>query len=166
MAKDPNLKEVWKTGFGKEWGSLAQGDKRTAAIGINTLQVLRPDQLLLIPNDRVVTYANITVDYRPQKEDPNRVRITAGGNLIIYPGKLTTRTAHHQNVRPIYLHTKESPLFLLRAPKPSDLRGCVGKTLAGYKHGRPLPVLPRIRSRLPSGLPLNGVPHGGVPSQQ
>ena len=41
----------------------------------------------------MVTYANIVVDYRPQKEDPNRVRITAGGNLIVYPGELTTRTA-------------------------------------------------------------------------
>ena len=46
-----------------------------------------------IPNYRVVTYANIFVDYLPQKEDPNRVRITSGGNLIIYPGELTTRTA-------------------------------------------------------------------------
>ena len=47
----------------------------------------------MIPNDRVVTYSNIVVDYHPQKEYPNRVRITAGGNLIIYPGELTTRTA-------------------------------------------------------------------------
>ena len=39
-------------------------------------------------------YANIVVDYRPQKEDPNRIRITAGGNLIIYPGGLTTRTEY------------------------------------------------------------------------
>ena len=45
-----------------------------------------------IPKDRVVTYARIVVDYRPQKADPNRVRITAGGNLIQYPGELTTRT--------------------------------------------------------------------------
>ena len=74
-------------------------------------------------------------------------------------------TAHHQNVRPFYLYTKESPLFLPRAPNPSDLIGCVGKTLAGYKHGRPLTVLPRSISRLPRGLPLNGVPCGGVPSQ-
>ena len=71
--------------------------------------------------------------------------------------------SHHQNVRPIYLHTKESPLLLPRAHKPSDLRGCVGKTLAGYKRGRPLPVLPRIRSRLPHGT--QEVPRGGVPSQ-
>ena len=49
--------------------------------------------MLLIPNDRVVTYANIVVDYRPQKDDLNHVRITAGGNLIIYPGELTTRAA-------------------------------------------------------------------------
>ena len=69
---------------------------------------------------------------------------------------------NHQNFRPIYLYTKELPLFLPRAPKPSDLRGCVGKTLAGYKHGRPLPVLPRSRSRRPCGISVNGVPRGGV----
>ena len=33
------------------------------------------------------------VDYRPEKEDPNRVRITAGQNLMRYPGELTTRAA-------------------------------------------------------------------------
>jgi hypothetical protein len=27
---------------------------------------------------------NPVVDYRPQKEDPYRIRITAGGNLINY----------------------------------------------------------------------------------
>ena len=82
-----------------------------------------------------------------------------------YPSKHHS-TAHHQNVKSIYLHTKESPLLLPRALKPSDLRGCVGKTLAGYKHGRPLPVLPRNISRLPQGLSLNGVPGGGVPIPQ
>ena len=39
------------------------------------------------------TYARVVVDFFPQKEDPNRVRITAGGNLIKYSGELTTRTA-------------------------------------------------------------------------
>ena len=67
LAKDPDLKEVWKTGFGKEWVNLAQGDKRTGTIGTNTFKIIRPDQVLLITNDRVVTYANIIVDYRPQK---------------------------------------------------------------------------------------------------
>ena len=35
----------------------------------------------------------MVVDYRPHKPDPNRVRITAWGNLIKYPGELTMRTA-------------------------------------------------------------------------
>ena len=51
------------------------------------------DEIKTIPRDQVVTYARIVVDYRPQKKDPNRVRITAGGNLIKYPFELTTRTA-------------------------------------------------------------------------
>ena len=38
---------------------------------------------------RVVTYARIVVDYRPQKADPNRVSITGRRNLIQYPGELT-----------------------------------------------------------------------------
>ena len=37
-------------------------------------------------------YARVVIDHRPQKEDPNRVRITVGGNLINYPFELTTRT--------------------------------------------------------------------------
>ena len=51
------------------------------------------DEIAYIPKDRVVTYARVVIDFRPQKEDPNRVRITAGDNLIKYPGELTTRTA-------------------------------------------------------------------------
>ena len=83
MSKNPELREVWETGFGKEWGSLSQGDMITGAKVIDTFKILRPEQVLLIPNDCVVTYKNTVVDYRPQKDDPNCVRITAGGNLII-----------------------------------------------------------------------------------
>ena len=39
------------------------------------------------------TYANPVVDHCPQKEDPNRIRITAGGNLIDCDGKLSVPTA-------------------------------------------------------------------------
>ena len=46
-----------------------------------------------ILREQTVTYGRIVIDYRPQKQDPNRARITAGGNLIKYPDELTTRTA-------------------------------------------------------------------------
>ena len=39
------------------------------------------------------TYARVVLDYRPQKADPNRIRITAGGNLIQYDDELSVRTA-------------------------------------------------------------------------
>ena len=113
----------------------------------------RPMEMRYFYSCEQVRRGNFSVQYHPGLEF-----------LGDYPSKHHI-TVHHQNFRPIYLHTKEPPFFLPRAPKPSDLRGCVGKTLAGYKHGRPLPVLPRIRTRLTRGTPLNGVPHGGVPIQ-
>jgi hypothetical protein len=93
LAKDPLLRDTWTTAFGKEFGNLAQGDKHTKTQGTDSIFILPHEKIKQIPSDRVVTYANIVVDYRPQKSNPNRVRITAGGNLIDYPGELTTRTA-------------------------------------------------------------------------
>jgi hypothetical protein len=43
---------------------------------------------------QTVTYARVIVDFRPQKVGPHRIRITARGNLITYPGELSTRTAN------------------------------------------------------------------------
>ena len=73
-----------------ELGRIAQGYKDT--LGTNTVKFMNLDEIANIPSDPTVTYARIVVDYRPQKTDPNRVRITAGGNLINYPYELTTRT--------------------------------------------------------------------------
>jgi hypothetical protein len=39
-------------------------------------------------------YTRVVIDHRPQKEDPNRVCITVGGNLINYPFERTTRTTN------------------------------------------------------------------------
>ena len=75
----------------KELGRLAQGYGETE--GTNTVFFMTHEEIKRIPKDRTVTYTRIVVDYRPQKDDPNRVRITVGGNLIEYPGELTTRTA-------------------------------------------------------------------------
>ena len=72
---------------------MAQGDKRTSTLGTDSIFVMSHDKIGHIPEDRTVTYARVVVDFCPQKKDPNRVRITAGGNLINYPHKLTTRTA-------------------------------------------------------------------------
>jgi hypothetical protein len=75
----------------KELGRLANGWEGEE--GTETIESMSIDEIKQIPKDRTVTYARIVVDYRPQKKDPNRVRITVGGNLIDYPGELATRTA-------------------------------------------------------------------------
>ena len=90
---DPEIRHTWRNGLGKEFGNMAQGDDRTGTPGMNAIFVLTLDEIARIPKHKTVTYARLVVDFRPQKADPNRVRMTAGGNLISYAGELTTRTA-------------------------------------------------------------------------
>ncbi len=42
---------------------------------------------------RKFTYGNLVVDYQLQKEDPHRIRITAGDNLITYASSPSIQTA-------------------------------------------------------------------------
>ena len=93
LINDPLLRDVWSKAMCKELGRLCQGYGDTE--GTSTMQFLDKEEISNIPRDRVVTYARIVVDYRQQKKDPNRVRITAGGNLLKgqYEGELTTRTS-------------------------------------------------------------------------
>ena len=93
LMKDPVTAETWQTAFGKDFGGMCQGDDKTGTVGTDAMFVMTPQDVANMPADRFATYANIVVDFRPQKEDPHRIRITAGGNLINHPGELTTRTA-------------------------------------------------------------------------
>ena len=84
------------TAFGKEFWGMAQGNNKTGQKGTSSIFVINFIEIALIPGDHIVTYTGIIVDHRPQKEDPNRIRMVAGVNLIkgCYPGELTTRTAN------------------------------------------------------------------------
>jgi hypothetical protein len=93
LMKDPVTQETWMTAFGNDFGGMSQGDNKTGQVGTNAMFVMDPKDIPNIPADRTVTYANLVVDFRPQKEDPHRIHITAGGNLINYPGKSTMQTA-------------------------------------------------------------------------
>jgi hypothetical protein len=93
MMNDADTMEIWQTAFGKDFGGMAQGDNKTGQKGTNAIFVMTHAEILLIPADRTIMYARVVVDFRPQKADPHRIRITAGVNLIHYPGELTTCTA-------------------------------------------------------------------------
>jgi len=87
---DADIGNLWQTAFGKEFGGLAQGDTKTKTIGTNAIFVMTHNDIKNYKGK--YTYARVCLDHRPQKEDPYRIRVTAGGNLIKYIGKLPVRT--------------------------------------------------------------------------
>eukprot|EP00804_Cyclotella_cryptica_P018372 CCRYP_015481-RA/>CCRYP_015481-RA protein AED:0.17 eAED:0.17 QI:0/0/0/1/1/1/2/0/862 len=107
LANDPLMENVWTQAMCKELGRLAQG--WDGSTGTDTIFFMSHNEIKNIPKDRTVTYARIVVDYRPQKDDPNRVRITVGGNLINYPGELTTRTADLTTAKILWNSTISTP---------------------------------------------------------
>ena len=86
LADNPETREVWTTASGTEWVNLAQVDRRTGTKEKNSLFVLDHIEIKKTPTNRAVTYTNIVLYYRPQKTDPNRVRITSDGNIMDHPG--------------------------------------------------------------------------------
>ena len=69
LIQDPLTRAVWERVMCYELGRLSQGyltEKCT-----NTAHYLTHDKIRTIPTDRVVTYAQIVVNYRPQKVDSN-----------------------------------------------------------------------------------------------
>jgi hypothetical protein len=89
LIKDEKTKHLWTRSFANELGRLAQGvaDRHK---GTNTIFFIGHDA---VPKDRKVTYGRIVVSIRPQKTEVERTRLTVGGNLIDYPGEVSTRTA-------------------------------------------------------------------------
>ncbi len=90
---NPDTAEVWMTAFGKDSAGMSQGDNKTGQKGTNAMFVMSLQDIPQFPKDCVVPYARVVINHHPQKTDPNCIRITAGGNLINYPGELTTRMA-------------------------------------------------------------------------
>ena len=94
LMNDPETAEVWQTAFGKDFGGMAQGGDKTGQKGTNSVFVMTHKEIDIAKNaGQKWTYARIVVNYRPQKEDPNSIRITVGGNRITYKGNTSTRTA-------------------------------------------------------------------------
>ena len=96
LARDsnPEIRETWQIVFGKEIGRMAQSDDNTKTKGKSCIFVMNHVQIPKIhAKGKPPTYACIVVNFRLLKSVRNRVRITAGGNLVKLPRELTTRTA-------------------------------------------------------------------------
>ena len=91
LLKDPKHAKVWAHSAANEFGRLAQG-VGTRIKGTNTIHFIRKNQ---VPQDRAkdVTYGSFSCDFKPNKEEKERTRLTAGGDRINYPGDTGTPTA-------------------------------------------------------------------------
>eukprot|EP00804_Cyclotella_cryptica_P016130 CCRYP_004246-RA/>CCRYP_004246-RA protein AED:0.35 eAED:0.35 QI:0/0/0/0.75/1/1/4/0/1339 len=91
-------RQIWSKSYANELGRLCQGvgtnDSGThqRVQGTDTFYVIDYDD---IPSNRrsEITYSKVVCKVRPEKSDPDRTRITIGGNCICYPGDVGTRTA-------------------------------------------------------------------------
>jgi hypothetical protein len=111
LMHDPATSRVWQAAFGKDFGGMAQGNEKTGQKGTNTIFSMTHNEIKRIPSDRTVTYARVVVDFFPQKADPHQIQITAGGNLINYPGKLQCKPpiSPYQNLCGIAYKAQKAP---------------------------------------------------------
>ena len=82
--------ELWQGGAYKELARLAQGCKKRGLNGTNTTHFIDHRTK---PSHKKATYARIVSEYRAQKADPYRIRITVGGDQIHYAGETFTPNA-------------------------------------------------------------------------
>jgi hypothetical protein len=73
LMNDPATADTWMMVFGKDFGGMSQGDNKTGQRGTNAMFVMLPSDVPNIPKDRVITYAWVVVNHRPQKADPNQI---------------------------------------------------------------------------------------------
>ena len=73
---------------------MTQGDEKAGQKGTNSMFVMNQAKIQQTYTDKkTFTYTKIVLDFRPQKDDPHCIHITAGGNLIKCKGDMSTRTA-------------------------------------------------------------------------
>jgi hypothetical protein len=88
LMKDPRLQPLWTRGFGNECGRLFQGIRDIPGTDTCFFTTLKN-----IPEGRKITYGKIVCDYKPHKQEKERVRLTVGGDRLDYSGDIATSTA-------------------------------------------------------------------------
>jgi hypothetical protein len=95
LIKGPN-KARWQEANRNEIGRLTDGRIGNNVVGSNAMKFIAYSAL---PPGSKPTYCRVVANYRPQKADPFRIRYTAGGDRIDYPGITTTPGAELTTVK-------------------------------------------------------------------
>ena len=106
LMKIDKYRDTWSTSLANEIGRLAQGIRDIP--GTNTIHFIWKAET---PKDRWrdITYGRIIVAYRLQKSEPNRSRLTVGGDRINYPYEVSTPTADLPTIKILWNSVLSTP---------------------------------------------------------
>jgi hypothetical protein len=105
LITDPLTKHDWQRSAANKFGRLAQGIGGRVK-GTDTIRFIKRNE---IPADQKPTYPRFVCEIKPHKVEVNRTRLTLGGNLIDYPGDVSTRTADMDTIKIILNSTVSTP---------------------------------------------------------
>jgi hypothetical protein len=88
LIKDAILGPLFEIGLSNELGRICQGIRNID--GTNTAFFI---DLHSIPKDRKITYGKLVCDFKPNKTENHRVRLTVGCDSLDYSGDTATSTA-------------------------------------------------------------------------
>jgi hypothetical protein len=137
LMKDPIFGPLFEIGLSNELGRIFQ-DIRDVA-GTNTAFFI---DLNNIPKDRRITYGKLVFDFKPNKTEKHRVRLTVGGDRLDYSGDTATSTADITTFKILInstLSTTEPKMMMMDIKK--------------YYLGTPLPTYEYMR------IPITILPH-------
>ncbi len=98
LRRDPHYKTTWDTSYANKLGQLCQGIGSVSAptsqrvVGTNTCYII-DNQDTPSHKRKEICHTMVICEVHPEKDDPDRTRITIGGNRICYPGNVGTNTA-------------------------------------------------------------------------
>ena len=87
LLKGPT-KNIWERALTNELGRLAQGINNIE--GNDVVDFIHHHE---VPQDKIVTYANMVCDIRPLKTEKFRVQLTVGGDRLQYPDDTASSAA-------------------------------------------------------------------------
>jgi len=115
LRRHPKYKKIWDRSYANEIGRLCQGVGRHPtkpnAQRIAGTNCMHPIKFSNIPRDRIsdVAHTRVVCEVRPSKPDPDRTRITIGGNTIDYIGDCGTKTASLETFKLVVNSTLSTP---------------------------------------------------------
>ena len=107
LQRHPRFKDTWDTSYSNELGRLCQGigrgtlgPKKHRIKGTGTFKVIRFNDIPF-EKQKDICHTRVVCEYRPDKDDPNRTRITISGGHILVPFDVYNPTGSLELVKPM-----------------------------------------------------------------